>query len=152
MAGAPGAGAYYAPQYPPSAYPMAPYPYGAAAYAPGGASGKEAEEANLAYSKQPRAVEYEPYTMEEFKSKPYNAKQQKYWELGKIGPDLETDELREKREKAERMKQYAKDAHRKNMTSKATKPNKVQPVPLPSGPTWGCPSPSRKAPTASAGD
>lgn len=73
----------------------------------------------------PRKVEYTPYTVEDFKEKPYNPKSGKaYWELGKNGPDLETDELREKREKAERMRQYAANAHRKNREAAASSPSK----------------------------
>jgi hypothetical protein len=121
-------GGYYAP-YPPGAPSAQMYGYPQyVAEAP--VADSAAREEGLAYSKQPRYVEYTPYTMEDFKGKPYNSKQQKYWELGKIGPDLETDELREKREKAERMKQYAKDAHKKNMAVSTAKPNKVNEIPL----------------------
>uniref|UniRef100_A0A7S1SGZ8 Uncharacterized protein n=1 Tax=Tetraselmis chuii TaxID=63592 RepID=A0A7S1SGZ8_9CHLO len=117
-------GGYYAP-YPPGAPSAQMYGYPQyVAEAP--VADSAAREEGLAYSKQPRYVEYTPYTMEDFKGKPYNSKQQKYWELGKIGPDLETDELREKREKAERMKQYAKDAHKKNMAVSTAKPNKAK--------------------------
>jgi len=95
--------------------------YGYGAYAPRNDEQNPIQDADLAFSRQPRQVDFQPYTMEEFKNKPYNAKQQKYWELGKMGPDLETDELHEKREKAERMKQYGRSAHRKNMASQAPK-------------------------------
>ena len=46
---------------------------------------------------------------QDFEDKEYNIKREgkEYWQLGRLGPDLETEELQAKREKAERVKQMA---------------------------------------------
>ena len=46
---------------------------------------------------------------QDFEDKEYNIKKEGkgYWELGRLGPDLETEELQAKREKADRVKQMA---------------------------------------------
>lgn len=46
--------------------------------------------------------------VQDYEEKEYNVKGGKgYWELGKLGPDLETSELQAKREKAEKIKAMA---------------------------------------------
>ncbi len=46
---------------------------------------------------------------QDLRDKEYNIKRPGggYWELGRLGPDLETEELQAKREKAERMRDMA---------------------------------------------
>lgn len=51
----------------------------------------------LAFSKKPRAVDYQPYSLKDFEEKNYDVKKAAgYWELGRLGPDLETQELQAK--------------------------------------------------------
>jgi len=45
--------------------------------------------------------------MQDFEDKDYNVKKAGYWELGRLGPDLATDELQAKRENQERVKALA---------------------------------------------
>lgn len=55
----------------------------------------EKPEDQLAYSKAPRPVEYVPYNERDYKAQ----FGQGYYELGKLGPDLDPDELGEKRQR-----------------------------------------------------
>ena len=65
--------------------------------------------------KQPK---YKPYTLAEYrKNKP-----EKYVELGKLQPDLQTEELIAKRAKAQRMKEFASNINRKNVRKMKVKP------------------------------
>ena len=52
---------------------------------------------DLAYSRKPRNVEYQPYSQKEFEDRNYDVKKAAgYWQLGRLGPDLETQELQAK--------------------------------------------------------
>eukprot|EP00201_Polytomella_parva_P016807 CAMPEP_0175070010 /NCGR_PEP_ID=MMETSP0052_2-20121109/18490_1 /TAXON_ID=51329 ORGANISM="Polytomella parva, Strain SAG 63-3" /NCGR_SAMPLE_ID=MMETSP0052_2 /ASSEMBLY_ACC=CAM_ASM_000194 /LENGTH=566 /DNA_ID=CAMNT_0016337103 /DNA_START=296 /DNA_END=1996 /DNA_ORIENTATION=+ len=102
-------------------------------------TGKDA----LAYSRKPRPVEYQPYDMQDYIDKGYapgavasngssNSKanagpRNGYWELGHLGPDLETEELQAKREKQERMKQLAKEIKDKNAAAVAAAASNPKP-------------------------
>jgi len=59
----------------------------------------------------PKPRNYKPYTLKEYKEK----KPDKYVELGKLAPDLMTDDLVAKRTKAERMKAFASNINKNNM-------------------------------------
>lgn len=50
-----------------------------------------------------------PLHLQDFEDKEYNIKREgkEYWQLGRLGPDMESEELQAKREKAERVKQMA---------------------------------------------
>lgn len=61
------------------------------------------EEEKLFFSKKPRAVEYKPYTLGQYKL----IKPKDYMEIGKMKPDLNTDELVAKRKNAERIKEFS---------------------------------------------
>ncbi|KAJ9506502.1 hypothetical protein QJQ45_019626 [Haematococcus lacustris] len=81
-----------------------------------GVSGTGAEPpgpADIPFSK-PRPVDYQPYDQKDFEDKDYNVKKagKGYWELGRLGPDLETSELQAKREKVEKIKSLAAQAAR----------------------------------------
>jgi hypothetical protein len=54
---------------------------------------------------------YKPYTLKEYKE----TKPQKYMELGKLAPDLMTDELIAARAKAERMKAFGNNMNKNNI-------------------------------------
>lgn len=54
-------------------------------------------EPNLVYDKKPRAVDFKPYTQEDYQAMNFDVKHQKeYWQLGKLGPDLNSPGLQEK--------------------------------------------------------
>ena len=57
------------------------------------------------------------YRIQDFEDKDYNIKKEgkSYWQLGRLGPDLETEELQAKREKAERVKQLAAQVREDNL-------------------------------------
>ncbi|GAX80322.1 hypothetical protein CEUSTIGMA_g7760.t1 [Chlamydomonas eustigma] len=86
------------------------------------------ERDGLPYSRKPRHVDYQPYDLKDFEDKEYNIKKEGkgYWQLGRLGPDLETEELQAKREKAERVKQLAAQVREDNMKKAAAAP-KPQP-------------------------
>ena len=48
-----------------------------------------------------------PGMLQDFEDKDYNVKRAGYWELGRLGPDVDTEELQAKREKQERVKALA---------------------------------------------
>lgn len=51
----------------------------------------------LAYGRAPRAVDYQPYSLKDYTERNYDAKKATgYWQLGKLGPDLESSELQAK--------------------------------------------------------
>lgn len=62
------------------------------------------EQDKLFFTKQPRNVEYKPYTLKQYQL----IKPKEYVEIGNIKPDLNTDELVAKRKNAERIKQFSK--------------------------------------------
>ncbi len=70
----------------------------AAGYQPGGyAPGQDQHEGSMPsieYDRRPRAVEYKPYTQQDYSSRNYDAKMQKeYWKLGTLGPQIEDEDL-----------------------------------------------------------
>eukprot|EP00955_Chlamydomonas_euryale_P007205 76297-Chlamydomonas_euryale.AAC.4 len=62
------------------------------------ASHERPELKGIAYSRKPRAVDFQPYSAKDFQDKEYNIKQpgKAYWELGRLGADLESEELQSK--------------------------------------------------------
>lgn len=83
-------------------YPTPLYKIGenSASFERGGSSPLEVEvpaEPNLIYDKKPRAVEFKPYTQQDYQAMNFDVKHQKaYWQLGKLGPDLNRPDLQEK--------------------------------------------------------
>jgi len=70
----------------------------AAGYQPGGYTpGQDQHEGSMPsieYDRRPRAVEYKPYTQQDYSSRNYDAKMQKeYWKLGTLGPQIEDEDL-----------------------------------------------------------
>ena len=70
----------------------------AAGYQPGGyAPGQDQHEGSMPsieYDRRPRAVEFKPYTQQDYSSRNYDAKMQKeYWKLGTLGPQIEDEDL-----------------------------------------------------------
>ena len=59
----------------------------------------------LYFSKQPRDVDYKPYTLEQYKL----IKPKEYVEISKMKPDLNSEELIAKRANAERIKEFSKN-------------------------------------------
>jgi hypothetical protein len=58
--------------------------------------GTAAEADSLTYSRKPRAVEYQPYSLKDLGDKNWDVKKTEgYWELGRLGPE-ETEELQAK--------------------------------------------------------
>ncbi|GIL57286.1 hypothetical protein Vafri_12544 [Volvox africanus] len=81
--------------------------------AQGGQNSPERE--GLPYSRKPRPVDFKPYDIKDFEEKEYNVKAGRgYWQLGKLGPDLETEELQAKREAKERVKKLAEQVREEN--------------------------------------
>lgn len=64
----------------------------------------------LFYTKQPRHVEFKPYTLQQYKM----IKPKEYVELGKLKPDLNTDELIAKRKNLDRIKEFSKQLRQVN--------------------------------------
>lgn len=55
------------------------------------------EREGLPYSRKPRPVDFQPYSQKDFEEKEYNVKKNRgYYELGRLGPDLESEELQSK--------------------------------------------------------
>ena len=49
---------------------------------------------SIEYDRRPRAVDYKPYTQQDYSSRNYDAKTQKeYWMLGTLGPQIEDEDL-----------------------------------------------------------
>ncbi|KAL0055443.1 hypothetical protein WJX82_000533 [Trebouxia sp. C0006] len=91
----------------------------AAGYQPGGYTpGQDQHEGSMPsieYDRRPRAVEYKPYTQQDYSSRNYDAKMQKeYWKLGTLGPQIEDEDLQAKRKKAEELKDLARSIREKN--------------------------------------
>lgn len=73
----------------------------------------------LVYSKKARPVEFKPYTLKEFQKK---HKHSGYYEVGNLQPDLNTDELKAKRENLQRVKEFSRQLREFNARAAATKP------------------------------
>ncbi|KAE8914455.1 hypothetical protein PF005_g13561 [Phytophthora fragariae] len=72
----------------------------------------------LAFSRKARVVQYEPCKLSQYKKE----KPDGYYELGKLQPDLNTDELVEKRAKKERIKAFSQNLRVINKNAQAKKP------------------------------
>ena len=71
----------------------------------------------LVFSKKARAVEYNPCTLGEYRRQ----KPKEYVELGKLQPDLNSDDLVAKRANAERVREFSKNLKSINMGHMAMK-------------------------------
>jgi len=74
----------------------------------------------LYFSKQPRQVEWKPKTLDDYKQQ----NPSKYYQLGKLGPDLDDDELIMKKVKAEQVKYFSKQLREVNRQRAAAAPKK----------------------------
>lgn len=72
----------------------------------------------LAFSRKARPVQFEPCKLSQYKKE----KPDGYYELGKLQPDLNTDELVEKRAKNERIKAFSANLRNINKGAQAKKP------------------------------
>ncbi|OQR82011.1 hypothetical protein THRCLA_11222 [Thraustotheca clavata] len=72
------------------------------------------EQDQLAFSKKARATQYEPCTLSEYKQE----KPMGYYELGKLKPDLNAEDLIEKRANKERIKEFSKNLRQINQNLK----------------------------------
>merc|ERR1711871_449791 len=109
-AGAKAAGAPRPPRVPPQAAAASP------SRAKQAEIEKQAQEnvppgEQLFFSRKPREVDYTPASVDEFKQKYVN---KEYSELGKLGPDLDDDELLMKRAIQEKKKQFSKELQKIN--------------------------------------
>lgn len=69
-------------------------------------------EEQLFFSRKPREVDYVPASLDEFKQKGYGKKEIAH--LGKLGPDLDDEELLMKRAVQEKKKQFSKELQKIN--------------------------------------
>ena len=81
---------------------------------------------DLAFSKKARPVDYTPYTERDYKALLGDG----YFELGKLGPDLDPEELAEKRLRQERIRAYADAVRQENRQQAAFAPP-PRPAPKP---------------------
>ncbi|KAF4318922.1 hypothetical protein BBO99_00006926 [Phytophthora kernoviae] len=72
----------------------------------------------LAFSRKARPVQFEPCKLSQYKKE----KPDGYYELGKLQPDLNTDELVEKRAKNERIKAFSQNLRTINKNVQSKKP------------------------------
>eukprot|EP00761_Pharyngomonas_kirbyi_P013538 gb/GECH01013567.1/.p1 GENE.gb/GECH01013567.1/~~gb/GECH01013567.1/.p1 ORF type:complete len:438 (+),score=99.72 gb/GECH01013567.1/:1-1314(+) len=77
-------------------------------------------EDRLYYSRKPRDVNYTPYTVKDYE----HVKTQMEAKLGSLGPDINTEEWKRKKEKADRMRNFAQNVQQNN-----TKKIKIKPKP-----------------------
>ncbi|KAG1709215.1 hypothetical protein DVH05_019858 [Phytophthora capsici] len=76
------------------------------------------EQDQLAFSRKARPVQYEPCKLSQYKKE----KPDGYYELGKLQPDLNSDELVEKRAKKERIKAFSQNLRVINRNAQSKKP------------------------------
>ncbi|KAF4037361.1 JHY domain-containing protein [Phytophthora infestans] len=76
------------------------------------------EQDQLAFSRKARTVQYEPCKLAQYKKE----KPDGYYELGKLQPDLNTDELVEKRAKNDRIKAFSQNLRTINKNTQSKKP------------------------------
>ncbi|OQR94925.1 hypothetical protein ACHHYP_00805 [Achlya hypogyna] len=81
------------------------------------------EQDQLAFSKKARPVQFEPCTLSEYKQEKHTG----YYELGKLKPDLNADDLVEKRANKERIKEFSKNLRAINQTLKKKEVVEVTP-------------------------
>ncbi|CAK0735687.1 hypothetical protein CVIRNUC_000621 [Coccomyxa viridis] len=60
------------------------------------------------------AYGYQPHTLEDFRAQGYDAKRERYWVLGTLGADVDTQELQSKRDKAERIRHLSQSIRERN--------------------------------------
>jgi hypothetical protein len=89
------------------------------------AAGRQ-DSGDLAYSRKARPVDYTPYTERDYRALLGDG----YFELGKLGPDLDPDELAEKRLRQERIRAYADTVRQENRQQAAFAPP-ARPAPKP---------------------
>lgn len=77
----------------------------------------QSDQDQLAFSRKARPVQYEPCKLSQYKKE----KPAEYYELGKLQPDLNSEDLVQKRANAERIKAFSKNLRAIN---KATQPKK----------------------------
>lgn len=73
---------------------------------------EEGPEGKLFFSRKPRDVDYTPASLDEYKQR-YGKKGEKE-SLGRLGPDLDDDNLLMKKAVQEKVKQFSKELHRIN--------------------------------------
>ncbi|KAK1933826.1 hypothetical protein P3T76_011586 [Phytophthora citrophthora] len=76
------------------------------------------EQDQLAFSRKDRPVQYEPCKLSQYKKE----KPDGYYELGKLQPDLNSDELVEKRATKERIKAFSQNLRVINKNAQSKKP------------------------------
>lgn len=86
----------------------------------------------LFFSRKPREVEFQPATLEEYKSKGYDRKE--LVELKHLGPDLDDEALLVKKAVQERMKQFSKELHKVNRQRLQAQAKLPKPDPKPEPP------------------
>ncbi|KAI9985874.1 hypothetical protein PInf_024657 [Phytophthora infestans] len=77
----------------------------------------QVQQDQLAFSRKARTVQYEPCKLAQYKKE----KPDGYYELGKLQPDLNTDELAEKRAKNDRIKAFSKNLRTINKNTQSKK-------------------------------
>uniref|UniRef100_K3X0L0 Uncharacterized protein n=1 Tax=Globisporangium ultimum (strain ATCC 200006 / CBS 805.95 / DAOM BR144) TaxID=431595 RepID=K3X0L0_GLOUD len=78
----------------------------------------QSDQDQLAFSRKARPVQYEPCKLSQYKKE----KSAEYYELGKLQPDLNSEELVQKRANAERIKAFSKSLR---VINKASQPKKA---------------------------
>ncbi|KAF1322100.1 hypothetical protein FI667_g11481, partial [Globisporangium splendens] len=78
----------------------------------------QSDQDQLAFSRKARPVQYEPCKLSQYKKE----KPAEYYELGKLQPDLNSEELVQKRANAERIKAFSKSLR---VINKASQPKKA---------------------------
>ncbi|DAZ94812.1 TPA: hypothetical protein N0F65_012839 [Lagenidium giganteum] len=77
----------------------------------------QSDQDQLAFSRKARPVQYEPYKLAQYKKEKPNG----YYELGKLQPDLNAEDLVQKRANMERIKAFSKNLRVINKTTESTK-------------------------------
>ncbi|GAQ87973.1 hypothetical protein KFL_003900130 [Klebsormidium nitens] len=122
--------------------------------------GERKADPSLYFRKTDRQMNFQPYTVDDFKKLQATG----YVQLGKLGPDLETEELQAKKEKVERVKNFVNTIRPANVLQpvnarktrvlekpassrqKALEFAKTISKPAPSNRTSGCSPPGRSEP------
>ncbi|KAK9823517.1 hypothetical protein WJX72_003356 [[Myrmecia] bisecta] len=85
-------------------------------------------EPTIEFDRRPRTVQFKPYTAKDYQMKDYDPKHQRnYWTLGTLGAEREDEELLAKREKAERLKEMAREVREQNLLKSAERTSRPQP-------------------------
>eukprot|EP01112_Ceratiomyxa_fruticulosa_P022160 TRINITY_DN803_c0_g1_i1.p1 TRINITY_DN803_c0_g1~~TRINITY_DN803_c0_g1_i1.p1 ORF type:complete len:497 (+),score=117.06 TRINITY_DN803_c0_g1_i1:234-1724(+) len=102
-----------------------------------GSPKKGSKKDQLYYSRQPREVYFKPYTQSDYKAKKMEIASMK---MGSLGPDLQNEDYLARKEKTQRMKEYAERAKALQTAS---------PTPIRSTPASAPTSQSRSTPSLS---